>query len=137
MIQRREKQRIRFNWLFSYWILILSICYPIVHIPTFPLNVLSLLGIVGIVMDPLKNNFETTFFILFIHLVPFLWIPVDFSDEAITIAFAFSIMYVLFTELIVQKSIVDIYIKCFRERHKSLKDFLNARFGGVFDYVRT
>lgn len=119
---------VRWYHLLSVWIFILSALYPLHKISTFPLNVLSLIGLYVVITDPLKEHPFKNIYILLMHLAPFLWIPYDFSRGAIGFALIVMTIYVAFVYSLKEQP-VDIYRALFSERHTTMNEFLAARFG--------
>ena len=121
-------RRVPFYWLLSYWILALSLLYPVLHVNTFPLNVLALAGVLEFVAKPFEQNLTVAVLILAVHLAPFLWIPYDLSPATVAFGLQFSLMYVFVMEFVLDKSVVDVYLSVLREKsHSSLVRFLAVR----------
>jgi hypothetical protein len=85
-------------------------------------------GIYGCVRYPFKEHPLKNFYILFIHLAPFLWIPYDFSPEAFGFAALVCVTYFIFIYAI-QDNVIDIYTRLFNEEHTTFIKFLTVRFG--------
>lgn len=116
---------VRWYELLSTWIFLLSAAYPIVHFPTFPLNVLALVGCVECFFS--KEHYLKNIYILFIHIAPFFWIPYDFSAKALLFALVIMSMYLIFI-LSIQDTPVDIYTRLLKERHTTFSEFIEDRF---------
>ena len=123
---------VRWYCLLSTWIFILSCLYPFIKIPTYPLNLLALVGIFECILYPFKEHPLKNMYILFIHLAPFLWIPYDLSVRAFGFAALVCLAYSAWIYLI-QDDVIDIYTRLMNEEHKSLSEFLNVRFGLSFE----
>jgi hypothetical protein len=119
---------VRWFCLLSTWIFILSCLYPIFKFPTYPLNLLALVGIYGCIRYPFKEHYLKNVYILFIHLAAFLWIPYDLSPEAFGFAAVVCITYLIFI-YVIQDNVIDIYSRLFNEEHTTLSEFLTVRFG--------
>ena len=118
---------IRWYYLLSSWIFILSVLYPIHRISTFPLNLLALVGCYECIRSPFSEHWVKTFYIMFIHLAPFLWIPYEISMT--TTLFALTVIFVYLVAIqILRKNPIDVYEILLKENHKELHEFLADRF---------
>ena len=118
---------VRWYHLFSTWIFLLSVAYPIHKISTFPLNLLALIGCFEIIINPYKAHWIKNLYIIFLHLLAFLWIPYDLSLRVFQFAFIFGLIYLLFIAVI-KESVPHIYFELWKEKHEKLEDFLRDRF---------
>ena len=119
---------VRWFHLFSTWIFIASVLYPIHGISTFPLNVLALVGIVQVLRGWGNEHWVKELYIIALHLLPFLWIPYDFSLPTLKACFAFGFVYLIFLACL-QTNCVTVYWNLLQEKHTKLEDFLKVRFG--------
>lgn len=117
---------VRWYELLSTWIFLLSAMYPILHFPTFPLNVLALVGCVECFFS--KEHYLKNIYIVFIHLAPFFWIPYDISVNALLFAAFVISTYLMFIFFIVKDSPIDIYRRLLKENHTRFSEFLSDRF---------
>ena len=119
---------VRWFCLLSTWIFILSCLYPIFKFPTYPLNLLALIGIYKCIYAPFNEHYLKNFYILFIHLAPFLWIPYDLSVNAFYFSAIVGTIYIIFIYLI-DDNVIDIYTRLLEEEHTTLSEFIENRFG--------
>jgi hypothetical protein len=111
-------------YLFSTWIFIISILYPLHGISTFPLNIVALLGFYE--MDFSESLFKNIYN-GFLHLGPFLWIPYSFSDESLLFAAVLLLTYLL-TLSALEINCYDVYNELVQQKHKTAEEFITARF---------
>ena len=119
---------VRWYNLLSTWIFILSALYPIIKIPTFPLNILAVLGCYQCIHSPFKEHYLKNIYIFFIHLAPFFWIPFDLSANAFMIAGLFILTYMIFMYFI-NEDVFDVYARLLKEEHTTFSEFMKVRFG--------
>jgi hypothetical protein len=119
---------IRFHYLLSSWIFVLSCLYPFHKISTFPLNILASVGCFEVILNPYNEHWIKNAYILALHIAPFFWIPWIISETTLQFAAIVVIIYLLFTAAI-QKSCFDIYSILLKERHKGVSEFIGDRFG--------
>ena len=118
---------VRWYHLLSTWIFLLSAAYPILKIPTFPLNLLAFTGCLEIILNPHKEHWVKNVYILFIHIAPFFWIPRDLSMKAFGLGFYVIGAYLMFIASIGENP-VHIYRVLLNENHTLLAQFLKDRF---------
>jgi len=114
--------------LLSYWALIASLLYPLHGVSTFPLILLTSIGILEIILNPNNQLFSKNAVIVLIHLLPFIWIPFDTSRNALNFAAAIIFLYVLFI-IFMKKTPIEIYTKVLQEKQTTTKEFICERFG--------
>ena len=120
---------IRWYYLLSSWIFVLSVFYPIHKISTFPLNIIASIGCLEFILNPFNlDNYIKILYILFIHIAPFFWIPYDLSYKTIIYSLLFIIIYLIFI-LGIRKNVFIIYYELLKEKHKNVYDFIHDRFG--------
>jgi hypothetical protein len=119
---------VRWYYILSTWIFLLSALYPVVQLPTFPLNVMASVGCFEIILNPYNENLVKNLYILFIHIAPFFWIPFDVSVEAVQFGAAVIISYLAFV-LALGENPFHIYWVLLNERHQTAREFLRDRFG--------
>jgi len=119
---------IRWYYILSTWIFLLSALYPIIQFPTFPLNVMASLGCLEIIFNPYNENLVKNLYILFTHIAPFFWIPVDMSAEAFQFGTIVILCYLLFICSLGENPI-HVYMVLLEEHHHTAKEFLKDRFG--------
>jgi hypothetical protein len=124
----------RWYLLLSYWILIASVLYLAHGVSTFPLNILALIGLSEMILNPNNQLLSKNLVITLIHTVPFLWIPYDMSRNAFNFAGAVIFLYLLFITFM-RRSPVDIYQTLLQEKHVDTKEFLCERFGFCGDQL--
>jgi hypothetical protein len=119
---------VRWYYILSTWIFLLSTLYPLLPLPTFPLNVMASVGCFEIILNPYNENLLKNLYILFIHIAPFFWIPVDLSMEAFQFGGAVIVAYVLFIYALGENPL-HVYRVLLKERHRTAAEFLRDRFG--------
>jgi len=119
---------VRWYYILSTWIFILSALFPVVHLPTFPLNLMASVGCFEIILNPYNENIVKNLYILFIHIAPFFWIPYDLSVNAFQVGAAVILTYLLFIASLGENPI-HVYMTLLKENHKTTAEFLNNRFG--------
>jgi len=119
---------VRWYYILSTWIFILSALFPVVHLPTFPLNLMASVGCFEIILNPYNENIVKNLYILFIHIAPFFWIPYDLSINAFQVGAAVILTYLLFIASLGENPI-HVYMTLLKENHKTTAEFLNNRFG--------
>ena len=119
---------VRWYYILSTWIFILSVLFPVVHLPTFPLNLMASVGCFEIILNPHNENLVKNLYILFIHIAPFFWIPYDLSVNAFQVGAAVILTYLLFIASLGENPI-HVYMTLLKENHKTTAEFLNNRFG--------
>jgi hypothetical protein len=118
---------VRWYHLLSTWIFLLSAAYPLLKIPTFPLNLLAFTGCLEIILNPHKSHWVKNLYILFIHIAPFFWIPRDLSMKAFGIGICVIGAYLMFVASIGENP-MHIYDVLLNEDHPRLSQFLQDRF---------
>jgi Ca2+/Na+ antiporter len=118
---------VRWYYILSSWIFLLSTLYPLLQLPTFPLNVMASVGCFEIILNPHNENLVKNIYILFIHIAPFFWIPVDLSIRAFQFGAAVVAIYLAFLFFLGENPI-HIYQVLLKERHTA-QEFLRDRFG--------
>jgi len=119
---------VRWYYIFSTWIFILSALFPVVHLPTFPLNLMASVGCFEIILNPYNENIVKNLYILFIHIAPFFWIPYDLSVNAFQVGAAVILTYLLFIASLGENPI-HVYMTLLKENHETTAEFLKDRFG--------
>lgn len=119
---------IRWYYIFSTWIFLLSAAYPLHKISTYPLNVIALPGCFEILLNPHKGHWVKNVYILALHILPFLWIPYSVSNISLQFAFISVVIYLIFISIL-GENIIHIYSELLNENHPTLKSFLGDRFG--------
>jgi hypothetical protein len=85
-------------------------------------------GCFEVILNPYNEHMLKNLYILFIHIAPFFWIPVDFSREALQFAAATIGVYLAFL-FALGESPLHVYRVLLKERHTTVKEFLRDRFG--------
>jgi hypothetical protein len=124
----KEMPPVRWYHLLSTWIFLLSALYPVLKLPTFPLNVMASVGCLEVILNPYNEHVLKNIYILFIHIAPFFWIPYDVSTEAFQFGTAVIAAYLAFIFFIGENPL-HVYMVLLAERHTSAKEFLADRFG--------
>ena len=119
---------IRWYYIFSTWIFLLSTAYPLHAISTYPLNVLALPGCFEILINPHKEHWTKNLYILALHILPFLWIPYSFSATSIYFAAGSGVCYLVFVGFL-EEDPIHIYTELFKENHPTYRAFVSDRFG--------
>ena len=119
---------IRWYYILSSWIFLLSCLHPILKIPTFPLNILASVGCFEVILNPHKEHWLKNAYILFIHIAPFLWIPYDLSGRAFFIAASVIMIYLALIWLL-KENPFHVYRVLLNEDHKTFAEFTRDRFG--------
>ena len=120
---------VRWYYILSTWIFLLSALYPFIQLPTFPLNLMASVGCFEIILNPYNENLLKNLYILFIHIAPFFWIPVDFSTEAFQFGGLVISAYVALV-LALGENPFHVYMVLLKEHHHTAAEFLRDRFGG-------
>lgn len=118
---------VRWYYILSTWIFILSVLFPVVHLPTFPLNLMASVGCIEIILNPYNENLVKNLYILFIHIAPFFWIPYDLSVNAFEVGATVIVIYLLFISSLGENPI-HVYMTLLKENHKTAAEFLKDRF---------
>jgi hypothetical protein len=119
---------VRWYYILSTWIFILSALHPLLHVPTFPLNLMASIGCLEIILNPYNENLLKNLYILFIHIAPFFWIPYDLSVNALQIGAAVILAYLFFIVALGENPI-HVYSVLLKEHHSTATEFLKDRFG--------
>ena len=119
---------VRWYHLLSTWIFLLSVAYPILKLPTFPLNLVAFVGCLEIILNPHKKHWLKNLYIIFIHIAPFFWIPYDLSRTAFIFGACVIIAYLVFIWYI-DENPIHVYKVLLDENHPHLHQFINDRFG--------
>jgi len=119
---------VRWYYIFSTWIFLLSAAYPIHHISTYPLNLIALVGCFEILLNPHKEHWIKNVYILALHILPFLWIPYSLSVKSLEFALTSALVYLIFISIL-GENVFHIYNELLNENHPTLKSFLGDRFG--------
>jgi len=119
---------VRWYMLFSAWIFIASVFYPYHKISTFPLNCLALLGFAEVIGKPWIESPVKRVFLVLIHTLPFLWIPMDFGYKTLFYNALFAISYLTFMNLM-NLSVLRTYMTVMYENHKTFREYLRVRIG--------
>ncbi len=119
---------VRWYYILSTWIFLLSTLYPLLQLPTFPLNVMASVGCFEIILNPYNEHLLKNLYILFIHIAPFFWIPVDLSVEAFQFGAAVIASYLLFIYALGENPF-HVYRVLLKEQHHTAQEFLRDRFG--------
>ena len=94
-------------YIICTWVFFLSLLYPLHGITTFPLNILCFGGITGTNFNELSYK---TFYSVFSHIGPFLWVPWTITIESIILCLATFYLYTLFMTILF-KNPLDYYIE--------------------------
>jgi len=119
---------IRWYYIFSTWIFLLSVAYPLHSISTYPMNVLALSGCFEIILNPHKAHWSKNIYILALHILPFLWIPYSFSITSMYFAVGSGVTYLVFVGFL-EEDPIHIYSELFKENHPTFHAFVADRFG--------
>ena len=119
---------VRWYYILSTWIFLLSVAYPLFEIPTFPLNLMASVGCFEIILNPYNENLVKNLYILFIHIAPFFWIPFDLSPKAFEVGAGVLLAYVLFIFYLGENPF-HVYSVLLKEHHHTAKEFIKDRFG--------
>ena len=85
-------------------------------------------GCFEIILNPYNENLVKNLYILFIHIAPFFWIPVDLSLGALQFGAAVILAYVAFI-FALQENPLHVYMVLLKEHHHTAQEFLRDRFG--------
>jgi hypothetical protein len=119
---------VRWYYLFSSWIFLLSATYPFHKQSTFPMNVGALIGCFEGILNQTTQSVGKYIYILALHLLPFLWIPYDFSSNAIQFGIVCAVAYLFFI-FSMGENPVEIYTALLEEDQPTFLEFVQARFG--------
>ena len=84
-------------YIICTWVFVLSLLYPLHGITTFPLNILCVGGVTGTNFNELSF---ATFYGVFSHIGPFLWVPWTITIESIILCLAMFYLYTLFMTIL-------------------------------------
>lgn len=124
-------RKIKINWfdVFSNWIFLASIAYPIHGISTYPLNILAIPFAIGVFirMNYWENNIILKGILSFIvHFIPFLIVPIDCSINTLLLNVLFLIIYIMHM-YIKDKRILDVYYSIYNDKNKTMKEYIDSR----------
>jgi apolipoprotein N-acyltransferase len=85
-------------------------------------------GCFEIILNPHNENLVKNIYILFIHIAPFFWIPVDLSVGAFQFGAAVIVAYLAFLFFLGENPI-HVYQVLLKEQHHTAQEFLRDRFG--------
>ena len=95
-------------YIISSWTFVASLLYPLHGITTFPLNIVCAGGVIGSKFNELSYR---TYYSIFSHLGPFLWIPWTITYESIILFLFVFYIYTLLMLLVFKKNPLDYYIE--------------------------
>ena len=101
------------------WAFLVSLLYPLHGITTFPLNILCVGGIMGAKLNELSY---ATFYSIFSHIGPFLWVPWIITFESVILCLSVFYFYTLYMLIICKKNPLQYYVD--NESRKEHKDLL-------------
>lgn len=124
-------KNIKINWLdvFSNWIFLASITYPIHRISTFPLNVLAAPVAIKLFFVRKNDIILQQIISLIIHFLPFFIVPYDLSCRTIYWNILFIIIYAI-VMYIKKINIFDVYHTIFnkKNKYKTINEYIKSRF---------
>ena len=123
-------KNIKINWLdvFSNWIFLASITYPIHRISTFPLNVLAAPVAIKLFFVRKNDIILQQIISLIIHFLPFFIVPYDLSCRTIYWNILFIIIYAI-VMYIKKINIFDVYHTIFnkKNKYKTINEYIKSR----------
>lgn len=123
-------KNIKINWLdvFSNWIFLASITYPIHGISTFPLNVLAAPVAIKLFFVRKNDIILQQIISLIIHFLPFFIVPYDLSCRTIYWNILFIIIYAI-VMYIKKINIFDVYHTIFnkKNKYKTINEYIKSR----------
>ena len=124
-------KNIKINWLdvFSNWIFLASITYPIHRISTFPLNVLAAPVAIKLFFVRKNDIILQQIISLIVHFLPFFIVPYDLSCRTIYWNILFIIIYAI-VMYIKKINIFDVYHTIFnkKNKYKTINEYIKSRF---------
>jgi len=123
-------KNIKINWLdvFSNWIFLASIAYPIHGISTFPLNIIAAPVAIKLFFVRKNDIILQQIISLIVHFLPFFIVPYDLSCRTFYLNILFMITYGIIM-YIKKISIFDIYHTIFnkKNKYKTINEYIRAR----------
>jgi hypothetical protein len=123
-------KNIKINWLdvFSNWIFLASITYPIHGISTFPLNILAAPVAIKLFFVRKNDIILQQIISLVVHFFPFFIVPYDLSCKVIHWNILFMIIYVIIM-YIKKINIFDVYHTIFnkKNKYKTINEYIKSR----------
>ena len=119
---------VRWYYILSTWIFILSVLYPVHKISTYPLILLASVGCLEVVVNPYKENMVKNIYILFIHIAPFFWIPYSFAKRSLVFAATVILLYFCLL-FFLGENVFHVYGELLDEGHSTPEIFICHRFG--------
>ena len=89
---------------------------------------LALSGCFEIVLNPHKEHWTKNTYIIALHVLPFLWIPYNFSTTSMYFAVGSGLSYLMFVGLL-EEDPIHIYSELFKENHPTFRAFVADSFG--------
>jgi hypothetical protein len=121
---------VKWYQIFSVWVFLASILYglKISPINTFSLNIVSVLpGIYQLAHRYLIDPWWKLLYVILLHGLPFLWMPIDLSIKTIMNNGIIAAGYYLFMEM-TETSVLNVYKTMLHEKPTSFTTFLERRF---------
>jgi hypothetical protein len=123
-------KNIKINWIdvFSNWIFLASITYPIHRISTFPLNILAAPVAIKLFFVRKNDIILQQIISLVVHFLPFFIVPYDLSCRTIYWNILFMIIYACIM-YIKKINILDVYHTIFnkKNKYKTINEYIKSR----------
>ena len=117
---------VRWYYMLSPWIFLLSATVVVHGQPTYPLQLLALVGCLYSILTPWPQPFWKHVIIQAIHLLPFLWLSHVINEKAITFGLLVIIAWLLFM-IVIGKNPIAVYRQFIEERHTTTYAFVKEQ----------
>ena len=118
------KFTVRAWYLLSNYIFVLSVLYPLVQVPTFPLNVLATVACIGgfcFAKSVHQYGALQKLAFVVVHMAPFLWVPYDVSEKALCVAAGVVSLYFVCVHVFLGKTVLEVYTQLCREKSQKVR----------------
>jgi hypothetical protein len=119
---------LRWYLFLSSWVFLLSATYSLHKQNTYPLQLFCLLGLAGIPYMALTEPVLKLIFLIFAHLLPFLWLPALINWQGIQFALFIILLYGLIMTFM-HKNIFELYYEILTRHHTTTYAFFQEALG--------
>ena len=119
---------LRWYYFFSSWVLLLAVTYPIHGQNVFPLQLVCLIGAIGVPFMKQPQPLLKQVLTVLVHLAPFLWLPAIIDRKGIILGLYVGIVYLL-VMLYIHKNIVKLYLEILNKHHATTYAFMKELLG--------
>jgi hypothetical protein len=117
---------VRWYYMLSPWIFLLSATVLVHGQPMYPLQLLALIGCAYSVLTPWPQPLLKHVLIQALHLLPFLWLSPILNEKGITFGLLVIIVWLLFM-IVIGKNPIAVYRRFIEERHATTYDFVKEQ----------